>query len=63
MNPTHGPFWVRGGPIRVHERVEYDGRPWYRVTWVKPRVVGDHQDQNGWVDSADLMAIGVMFSH
>lgn len=33
-NLTHGPYWVSGGPIRVHERVEHDGRPWYRVTWM-----------------------------
>ena len=39
------------------------GRPWYRVTWIKPQTIGNQGDQPGWVDSADLMNTGVMFSH
>ena len=39
------------------------GRPLYRVRWVKQRTLDRRYDTRGWIDSADLMATGVILSY
>lgn len=47
-----------GGMFKVIERRLHGGVLWYRMQWIKPMTIGDHEDIRGWTVAESLREHG-----